>query len=183
MTPLEAMPSVLTCLPLVLRGSANACWLEPRRKAADLAGGKHPRKKRQRKKAAARKEQGRKRNSFGRNSLSESEGPREDRGLFIFFGRCVSTATGTVSLLSSDGGGCKPYPEDKTSCTIRLRFYRKVPRRMSVLILTERNDIHGHALIWALGSMGVRCDRWSISDFPDQQRSTIQISHSLSEPK
>jgi len=54
---------------------------------------------------------------------------------------------------------------------------------MSVLILTERNDIHGHALIWALGSMGVRCDRWSMSDFPDQQRSTIQISNSLSEPK
>jgi hypothetical protein len=34
---------------------------------------------------------------------------------------------------------------------------------MSVLIITERNDIHGHALIWALESLGVRCDRWSMS--------------------
>ncbi len=49
---------------------------------------------------------------------------------------------------------------------------------MSVLIITERNDIHGHALIWALDSMGVRCDRWSTSDFPERQRSTIRISNS-----
>ncbi|HEY2392391.1 MAG TPA: hypothetical protein VGK22_14550 [Candidatus Angelobacter sp.] len=53
---------------------------------------------------------------------------------------------------------------------------------MSVLIITERNDIHGHALIWALESMGVRCDRWSMLDFPEQQRNTIRISNSLAEP-
>lgn len=53
---------------------------------------------------------------------------------------------------------------------------------MSVLIITERSDIHGHALIWALESMGVRCDRWSMADFPDQQRSSIRISNSLAEP-
>jgi glutathione synthase/RimK-type ligase-like ATP-grasp enzyme len=53
---------------------------------------------------------------------------------------------------------------------------------MSVLIITERNDIHSDALIWALESMGVRCDRWSMSDFPEQQRNTIRISNSLAEP-
>ena len=53
---------------------------------------------------------------------------------------------------------------------------------MSVLIITERNDIHGHALIWALDSMGIRCDRWSMSDFPEQQRNSIRISNSLAEP-
>lgn len=52
---------------------------------------------------------------------------------------------------------------------------------MSVLIITERNDIHGHALTWALESMGVRCDRWSLADFPEQQRNSIRIS-SLAEP-
>lgn len=53
---------------------------------------------------------------------------------------------------------------------------------MSVLIITERNDVHGHALIWALESIGVRCDRWSMLDFPDRQRNTIRISNSLPEP-
>jgi glutathione synthase/RimK-type ligase-like ATP-grasp enzyme len=53
---------------------------------------------------------------------------------------------------------------------------------MSVLIITERNDIHGHALIWALKSMGVRCDRWSMLDFPEQQRNSVRISNSLAEP-
>lgn len=53
---------------------------------------------------------------------------------------------------------------------------------MSVLIITERNDIHGHALIWALESLGVRCDRWSMLDFPEQQRNSIRISNSLAEP-
>lgn len=53
---------------------------------------------------------------------------------------------------------------------------------MSVLIITERTDIHGHALIWALESMGVRCDRWSMLDFPEQQRNSIRISNSLPEP-
>ncbi len=53
---------------------------------------------------------------------------------------------------------------------------------MSVLIITERNDIHGHALIWALKSMGIHCDRWSMSDFPEQQRNTIKISNALAEP-
>jgi hypothetical protein len=53
---------------------------------------------------------------------------------------------------------------------------------MSVLIITERNDIHGHALIWALESLGVRCDRWSMSDFPEQQRNSIRISNALAEP-
>jgi glutathione synthase/RimK-type ligase-like ATP-grasp enzyme len=53
---------------------------------------------------------------------------------------------------------------------------------MSVLIITERNDVHGDALIWALASMGVRCDRWSMLDFPEQQRNSIRISNSLAEP-
>jgi glutathione synthase/RimK-type ligase-like ATP-grasp enzyme len=53
---------------------------------------------------------------------------------------------------------------------------------MSVLIITERNDIHSDALTWALESMGVRCDRWSMWDFPEQQRNTIRISNSLAEP-
>src|SRR5262245_17587340 len=53
---------------------------------------------------------------------------------------------------------------------------------MSVLIITERSDIHGHALIWALTSLGVRCDRWSMSDFPEQQRNSIRVSNSLPEP-
>ena len=53
---------------------------------------------------------------------------------------------------------------------------------MSVLIITERNDVHGHALIWALQSMGVRCDRWSMLDYPEQQRNSIRISNSLAEP-
>src|ERR1700743_2072908 len=53
---------------------------------------------------------------------------------------------------------------------------------MSVLIITERNDIHGDALIWALGLMGVRCDRWSISDSPERQKSSIRISNLSPEP-
>lgn len=53
---------------------------------------------------------------------------------------------------------------------------------MSVLIITERDDIHGSALIWALKQCGVRCDRWCLSDFPEQQRSSLHISPSLSRP-
>ena len=53
---------------------------------------------------------------------------------------------------------------------------------MSVLIITERNDIHSDALIWALKSMGVRCDRWSMLDFPERQRNSIRISNSAAEP-
>jgi hypothetical protein len=49
---------------------------------------------------------------------------------------------------------------------------------MSVLIITERSDVHGHALIWALESLGVRCDRWSISDLPERQKNSIRISNS-----
>jgi len=49
---------------------------------------------------------------------------------------------------------------------------------MAVLIITERNDIHGSALIWALNRMGVRCDRWSLSEFPEQQRTSVRISNS-----
>lgn len=53
---------------------------------------------------------------------------------------------------------------------------------MAVLIITERDDIHGHALIWALNRMGVRCDRWSLSEFPQEQRTSVRISNSSSSP-
>jgi hypothetical protein len=53
---------------------------------------------------------------------------------------------------------------------------------MSVLIITERTDIHGCALIWALNRMGVRCDRWSLSEFPEEQRTSVRISNS-SDPR
>ena len=49
---------------------------------------------------------------------------------------------------------------------------------MPVLIITERDDIHGHALIWALDWIGVRCDRWSLSEFPEEQRTSVRISNS-----
>jgi hypothetical protein len=54
---------------------------------------------------------------------------------------------------------------------------------MAVLIITERDDIHGHALIWALNGMGVRCDRWSLSEFPEEQRTSVRISNSSSRPR
>jgi hypothetical protein len=53
---------------------------------------------------------------------------------------------------------------------------------VSVLIITERDDIHGHALIWALNRVGVRCDRWSISEFPERQRTSIRIPNSSVPP-
>lgn len=53
---------------------------------------------------------------------------------------------------------------------------------MPVLIITERDDIHGTALIWALEKLGVRCDRWSISDLPERQLSSIRLSNSLPDP-
>jgi hypothetical protein len=54
---------------------------------------------------------------------------------------------------------------------------------MTVLIITERDDIHGHALIWALNRTGVRCDRWSLSEFPEEQRTSVRISNSSSPPR
>jgi glutathione synthase/RimK-type ligase-like ATP-grasp enzyme len=45
-----------------------------------------------------------------------------------------------------------------------------------VLIITERDDIHGDALMWGLSRAGVRCDRWSISDYPEKQRTSVRIS-------
>lgn len=54
---------------------------------------------------------------------------------------------------------------------------------MAVLIITERDDIHGHALIWALNRTGVRCDRWSLSEFPEEQRTSVRISNSSSPPR
>jgi hypothetical protein len=53
---------------------------------------------------------------------------------------------------------------------------------MRVLIITERNDIHGHALIWALAKLGVRCDRWTISEFPEHQRTSVRIPNSSAPP-
>jgi hypothetical protein len=53
---------------------------------------------------------------------------------------------------------------------------------MPVLIITERDDIHGHALIWALDWIGVRCDRWSLSEFPEEQRTSVRISNSSLPP-
>jgi hypothetical protein len=47
---------------------------------------------------------------------------------------------------------------------------------MSVLIITERQDVHGEALIWALNRLGVKCDRWSLSDCPQNQLSSLYIS-------
>jgi glutathione synthase/RimK-type ligase-like ATP-grasp enzyme len=52
----------------------------------------------------------------------------------------------------------------------------------SVLIITERDDVHGHALIWALSRAGIRCDRWSISEFPDGQRTSVRIFNSSLPP-
>lgn len=49
---------------------------------------------------------------------------------------------------------------------------------MSVLICTGKNDTHGHALIWALKLLGVRCDLWSMAEFPDRQLASIRISNS-----
>jgi hypothetical protein len=53
----------------------------------------------------------------------------------------------------------------------------------SVLIITEREDIHGHALIWALNRAGVRCDRWSFSEFPEKQHMSVRISNSTATPQ
>src|ERR1700733_14166619 len=52
----------------------------------------------------------------------------------------------------------------------------------SVLIITEREDVHGHALIWALNRAGIHCDRWSTSDFPEEQRTSVRILNSSSPP-
>ena len=53
---------------------------------------------------------------------------------------------------------------------------------MAVLIITERDDIHGDALIWALGRLGVRCDRWSLSEFPELQRVSVRYSQASQAP-
>ena len=52
----------------------------------------------------------------------------------------------------------------------------------AVLIITESDDIHGHALIWALDRLGVRCDRWSLSEYPERQHTSVRISNSQSPP-
>ena len=52
----------------------------------------------------------------------------------------------------------------------------------AVLIITERYDVRGHALNWALNRAGVRCDRWSLSEFPEGQLTSVRISNSLAPP-
>jgi hypothetical protein len=49
---------------------------------------------------------------------------------------------------------------------------------VTVMIITERDDVHGTALIWALNRAGVRCDRWDLSEFPENQRTSVRISNS-----
>jgi len=53
---------------------------------------------------------------------------------------------------------------------------------MSVLIITERDDIHARALIWALKRQGVRCDRWCLSDFPENRKTSVRIHNSQMPP-
>lgn len=53
---------------------------------------------------------------------------------------------------------------------------------MSVLLITERDDIHAHALTWALKRQGVRCDRWSLSDFPENRKTSVRIRDSQLPP-
>jgi hypothetical protein len=53
---------------------------------------------------------------------------------------------------------------------------------IGVLIITERDDIHGDALIWALDRVGVHCNRWSISDYPENQRTSVRIPNSSARP-
>jgi hypothetical protein len=36
--------------------------------------------------------------------------------------------------------------------------------------------------MWALGRAGVRCDRWSLSEYPERQRTSVRISSSQSAP-
>jgi glutathione synthase/RimK-type ligase-like ATP-grasp enzyme len=52
----------------------------------------------------------------------------------------------------------------------------------AVLIITEPDDVHGHALTWALNRAGVRCDRWSLSEYPERQQTSVRISDSPLSP-
>lgn len=48
---------------------------------------------------------------------------------------------------------------------------------MAVLAVTHRDDMHAHALIWALGRRNVRCNLWSVQEFPEFQRASTRISN------
>ena len=46
---------------------------------------------------------------------------------------------------------------------------------MSVLLITENIDVHGQAMKWALGEMGVHADIWTFATFPENQRLSVRI--------
>lgn len=52
----------------------------------------------------------------------------------------------------------------------------------AVLIVTEPDDLHAYALKWALAREGVTCDRWSLSEYPDAQPTSVRIPNSPSAP-
>ena len=47
----------------------------------------------------------------------------------------------------------------------------------AVLMITEADDVHGEALVWALDRAQVRCDRWSLEEYPERHPSSVRISN------